>query len=277
MDKSRTSSPPPRIPQEQPDRLSFSIIPGELRNRIYDAVILAAFGTFTPVCDCRGWSYLGWVRGCRYWVSRDKSYYHFLRQKDIAPWNGFRTSTSQIYQEFTGRLASQMSFQHNSPGRLLSALEEMPQLRNIRHLEIDIAHDCSSKTSELLAQADAKFYEEHGYELLRLPNEPEWEPFKCKAAGEVGRMVMTIASSLELKTLAVEVYSIRDFGQWSRDNGEERAFVRGIADLIDTKTEFCLIDSMLPPEVRNQYLEWPDSKRDGKRTSLATALDLISE
>ncbi len=82
--------------------ISFAKIPGELRNRIYGAVIYAAFDTNTPFHTCDRWgegrsSLIGLDGSCT--VLKAVEPYQFFKHERISPWDGFRIASGQIYRE----------------------------------------------------------------------------------------------------------------------------------------------------------------------------------
>ncbi len=232
---------------------SFATIPGEIRNRIYDAVILAAFGTLTP----------------NYYL---RSYHNWSQQKgELVPWNGFRTLNHQIYEEFNSWLARGTTFRLDDIVFVADHAITRPHYKYIQHLEIDVALGWRTHQQRVSSYIDIGALDTLGDDDWGFD---EYQMFQYQAAEDIGKTVLKLAKKLNLKTLALDVYDIRE---GSDLGGQERTFVKKIEDLVNTNIDICLLDSGLPPESRTQRLAWNESGKKGKRISLATALELIAQ
>ncbi|KAI9776059.1 MAG: hypothetical protein M1835_005622 [Candelina submexicana] len=250
--------------------ISFSVIPGEIRNLIYDAIILLAYGTSTPTFECK-------TTWCSTSLEMDGPYsprisqrnaYRYLQHQEIAPWQGFRVSNGQIYQQFSGRLIAATSFIDVNPRPLIGTLAVMPQFLNIQCLELDAGMACHDQNRYLIDEANAEIRKKYtlagcgGYWGPHAFDRRKFQAFRLQAAADVGEQVLTIAGKLQLKTLVIDVDSLQDKREQLYRDRREWSFVQKIASLASTGLPVWLVGFGLT--------------QSGERVTLTTAVDLQS-
>ncbi|KAI9713720.1 MAG: hypothetical protein M1812_006558 [Candelaria pacifica] len=263
--------------QKDIQTISFSLIPGEIRNRIYDEIILAAYGTPTPIFSFQ----LRLQPKGAFWRNSKEYANIYLKHAEIVPWIGFRVATGEIYREFSGALIAATTFSGFEPKLLSGALAIMPQFENIRYLELDPNIALQTEDHQLVKAANDEIRKIHpgagagGFWGPYAFESWHFRAFRLDAATIVGQQVLKIAKELQLKTLAIDVYRLQDKRERLYRNRSEWRIVQEIASLATSNTEVRLVDFGLTQHSQTAST-WCDADRIGERTGLAAGLEMQS-